>query len=92
MEGWCEILFNSVGKADPARLAEAQRRLVPLGESAEYIPQCQFLLEHSSNSYALLVGAQSLTRLITTHWNSFTVRQRVDIRTPPPTHSFNCMI
>jgi exportin-7 len=77
LEGWCEALY---GNSDPARLAEAQRRLVPLGESAEYIPQCQFIMEHSRNSYALLVGAQSLTRLITTHWNSFTVSQRVDIR------------
>ena len=78
IEGWCELLYN---KSSSAQLAEAQRRLVPLGESAEYIPQCQFIMEHSRNSYALLVGAQSLTRLLTTHWNSFTVSQRVDIRT-----------
>ena len=78
LEGWCEALFN---KTDPTRLAEVQRRLVPLGENAEYIPHCQYIMEHSRNSYALLVGAQSLTRLITTHWNSFTVAQRVDIST-----------
>jgi hypothetical protein len=105
------------------QMAEAQRRIVPLGESAEYIPQCQcvlyllqcvrlraaggllvplncvlsftsvlvscvcllrlhrYIIEHSTSAYALLIGAQSLTRLITSHWNSFTVPQRVDIRT-----------
>lgn len=112
-------------------MAEAQRRIVPLGESAEYIPQCQcvlyllqcvrlraaggllvplncvlsftsvlvccvcplrlprYIIEHSTSAYALLIGAQSLTRLITSHWNSFTVPQRVDIRTwsTPAMHS-----
>jgi hypothetical protein len=79
IERWCEVMF--VKANDPAQMAEAQRRIVPLGESAEFIPQCQYIIEHSNSSYALLIGAQSLTRLITSHWNSFTIQQRVDIRT-----------
>ncbi len=79
LERWCEVMY--VKANDAAQLAEAQRRIVPLGESAEFIPQCQYIVEHSTNSYALLIGAQSLTRLITTHWTSFTVPQRVEIRT-----------
>ena len=78
LERWCEVMF--VKANDPAQMAEAQRRIVPLGESAEFIPQCQYIIEHSTSSYALLIGAQSLTRLITSHWNSFTIPQRVDIR------------
>ena len=76
---YCQVMY--VKANDPVQLAEAQRRIVPLGESAECIPLCQHVIEHSTKPYALLVGAHSLTRLITSHWNSFTVQQRVDIRT-----------
>jgi hypothetical protein len=78
LETWCELMFTS---KDPAQQQEAQRRIVPLGESAEFIPACQHIMEHSRNNYALMVGAQSLMRLITTHWTSFTVPQRIEIRT-----------
>ncbi len=75
------------------QMQEAQRRIVPLGEAAEHIPHCQYIIEHSTSPYAQVVGAQSLTRLITTHWTSFAVSQRADIRTcampadpTPPLH------
>ena len=48
--------------------------------SAEYIPHCQYILDNSSHSYALLVAATALTKLITTHWNNFTAPQHVEIR------------
>mmetsp|Transcript_10850 Transcript_10850/g.16184 ORF Transcript_10850/g.16184 Transcript_10850/m.16184 type:complete len:1123 (-) Transcript_10850:312-3680(-) len=59
---------------------EAQNRLLALQSSADYIPQCQYILDQSQNQYARLVAANSLTELLTSHWNNFTVPQRIDIR------------
>mmetsp|Transcript_1464 Transcript_1464/g.3889 ORF Transcript_1464/g.3889 Transcript_1464/m.3889 type:complete len:1109 (-) Transcript_1464:452-3778(-) len=77
IENLCKAVYNPSSEAE--RQA-AQQQLVALTSSAEAIPQCQYLLDQSSEPYALYVAASSLTKLITTHWNSFTVAQRVDIR------------
>lgn len=83
VEALCETLYTGV----PAKLEtgevtrqEAQQRLLSLQSNAEYIPQCQYILDHSTSQYARLVASNSLIELITTHWNSFTVPQRIDIR------------
>jgi exportin-7 len=83
VEALCETLYTGV----PAKLEtgevtrqEAQQRLLSLQANAEYIPQCQYILDNSNSQYARLVASNSLIELITTHWNSFTVPQRIDIR------------
>jgi exportin-7 len=82
VEALCETLYT--GKSpDPKDLTtrqDAQARLLSLQSSAEYIPQCQYILDHSKSDYARLVASNSLTELVTTHWNNFTVSQRVDVR------------
>ncbi|CAM9672331.1 unnamed protein product [Heterosigma akashiwo] len=77
VESLCEVLYNS---ADQNARNHAQQQLLSLQSSAEYIPQCQYILDHSGSAYALLLASTSLTKLITTHWNNFSVPQRVDIR------------
>lgn len=64
----------------PISREEAQSRLLSLQSSASFIPQCQYILDRSTSQYALLVASNSLTELITTHWNNFTIAQRIDIR------------
>jgi exportin-7 len=84
VESLCNALYTGI----PAKLdggdvvsrQEAQQRLLSLQSSAEYIPQCQYILDNSSSQYARLVASNSLIELITAHWNSFTVPQRIDIR------------
>lgn len=83
VEALCEALYTGV----PAKLEtgevtrqEAQQRLLSLQSSADYIPQCQYILDNSTSQYARLVASNSLIELITTNWNSFTVPQRIDIR------------
>lgn len=83
VEALCEALYTGI----PAKLEtgavsrqEAQQRLLSLQSNAEYIPQCQYILDNSTSQYARLVASNSLIELITTHWNSFTVPQRIDIR------------
>lgn len=84
VEALCETLYTgqpSQGEnGKPINRNEAQQRLLALQASAENIPQCQFILENSQSQYARLVATNSLTELITAHWNSFTVLQRIDIR------------
>lgn len=84
VESLCETLYTGAASTsesgEPITRAEAQSRLLSLQSSADYIPQCQYILDHSQSHYARLVASNSLTELITTHWNNFTVPQRIDIR------------
>ncbi|TDH72778.1 hypothetical protein CCR75_000536 [Bremia lactucae] len=77
LETLCRVLYESTNEVERAH---AQQAVLILQSSAEYIPQCQYVLDNSSSPYALLVASNSLTKLITTHWNNFTPPQRVDIR------------
>ncbi len=76
-----EILASTLYTAtSEASRQDAQSRLLSLQTSAENIPTCQYILDNSKSPYTLLVAANSLTQLITTHWNNFTVQQRIEIR------------
>mmetsp|Transcript_32480 Transcript_32480/g.37607 ORF Transcript_32480/g.37607 Transcript_32480/m.37607 type:complete len:1135 (+) Transcript_32480:435-3839(+) len=59
---------------------EAQSRLLSLQSSVDFIPQCQYILDNSKSDYARLVASNSLTELVTIHWNNFSVQQRIDMR------------
>jgi len=83
VESLCETLYTGAPSnidGEQVSRTEAQSRLLSLQSSADYIPQCQYILDHSNSHYARLVASNSLTKLITTHWNNFTVPQRIDIR------------
>ena len=84
VEALCETLYSGVPTTTPegenVTRQEAQQRLLSLQTSADYIPQCQYILDNSKSQYARLVATNSLTELISVHWNSFTVPQRIDIR------------
>mmetsp|Transcript_12963 Transcript_12963/g.18933 ORF Transcript_12963/g.18933 Transcript_12963/m.18933 type:complete len:1115 (-) Transcript_12963:105-3449(-) len=86
VESLCETLYvgtpTTGENGETIERAEAQSRLLSLQSSADYIPQCQYILDHSTSpsQYARLVASNSLTQLVTSHWNNFTVPQRIDIR------------
>jgi len=84
VESLCEALYTGASMAGEngkvITRSEAQSRLLSLQTSPEFIPQCQYILDHSKSQYALLVASNALIELLTTHWNSFTVPQRIDIR------------
>jgi exportin-7 len=84
VEALCEVLYTGASKTGddgkPITRQDAQARLLSLQSSADYIPQCQYILDHSNSQYARLVASNSLIELITTHWNNFTVANRIDIR------------
>ena len=84
VEALCETLYTGMPttgeNGEQINRQEAQQRLMSLQQSADFIPQCQYILEKTQSQYARLVATNSLTELITTHWNSFTIPQRIDIR------------
>jgi len=77
VENLCDALYNA---ADENQRASAQQQLMRMQSSLDFIPQCQYILDHSSNPYAKLLASNSLTQLITSHWNNFTLPQRIELR------------
>mmetsp|Transcript_8389 Transcript_8389/g.12050 ORF Transcript_8389/g.12050 Transcript_8389/m.12050 type:complete len:1106 (+) Transcript_8389:82-3399(+) len=82
VESLCETLYTGMPSSGGEKISreEAQSRLLSLQSSASFIPQCQYILDRSQSQYALLVASNSLTELISSHWNNFTIAQRIDIR------------
>lgn len=58
-------LFETTNEA--AR-QDAQARLLSLQTTPDNVPNCQYILEHSKNHYAIFVASKSLTALIAQHW------------------------
>ncbi len=77
VEKLCTALYQ--GRSNEER-AEAQQQLLTLQSTADFIPQCQFILDNSRQPYAQLVAASSLEALVTQFWNNFTVQQKLDLR------------
>lgn len=77
VESLCDIFYTN--QASP-EWASAQQQILMLQSSADHIPQCQYILDNSKNAYALLLAATALTKLITGHWNNFSVPQHIEIR------------
>jgi exportin-7 len=77
VEAMCTALYQ--GQSASQRV-EAQKQLITLQSSAEFIPQCQFILDNSTQPYAQLVASASLENLITQFWNNFTLSQKLEIR------------
>jgi len=88
VESLCETLYTGKtsttttndGKTETITRQEAQAQLLTLQSSSSFIPQCQYLLDHSTSQYTKLVASNSLIELITTHWNNLTIQQRIDVR------------
>jgi exportin-7 len=77
VESLCLALYQ--GTSSTAR-TEAQKQLLTLQSTADFIPQCQFILDNSTLPYAQLVASTSLESLVTQFWNSFTTEQKVELR------------
>jgi exportin-7 len=77
VENLCKALYTGTSST---QRAEAQQQLLTLQSTADFIPQCQFILDNSTLPYAQLVASSSLENLVTQFWNNFTVEQKLDIR------------
>lgn len=77
VEKLCEALYQGTSNV---QRAEAQQQLLTLQSTADFIPQCQFILDNSSQPYAQLVASSSLENLVTQFWNNFTNQQKLELR------------
>ena len=73
----CDALY--VG-GDQAQREEAQTTLMALQSSAEYIPQCQYILDNTRVPYAQHFASSSLETIFTQFWNNFNIPQKIEIR------------
>ncbi|XP_017872879.1 PREDICTED: ran-binding protein 16-like isoform X2 [Drosophila arizonae] len=72
-----EILCKQLYEATDANIrADAEKRLAIFVNSNDALPKCQLLLDRADSSYAQLLAASTLTKLI----QGITLGQRIDIR------------
>lgn len=77
VENLCQALYQGTSSV---QRAEAQQQLLTLQSTADFIPQCQFILDQSKNPYAQLVASTSLENLVTQFWTNFTLPQKIELR------------
>lgn len=75
LEAMCERLYNS---QDSVERAHAESTLKCFSSNADYISQCQYLLDNASSPYALMLASSSLLKQVTEQ--SLPLQLRIDIR------------
>ncbi|MAD56215.1 MAG: hypothetical protein CL974_01570 [Euryarchaeota archaeon] len=78
IESLCQVLY--MGSGTPAECQAAQQEIMRLQSNSDFIPQCEFILDNSTMSYAQLLASNSLETLITSFWNNFSATQKLEIR------------
>jgi len=75
------VVGGGRGPGRPAEFAAANAQMLEIGTSLDNISLLQSVFDASSSSPATLVAANSLNKLVTDFWTSFSEKQRVEIRT-----------
>lgn len=75
LEALCERLYNS---QDSVERAHAESTLKCFSSNADYISQCQYVLDNASSPYALMLASSSLLKQVTEQ--SLPLQLRIDIR------------
>ena len=73
MEILCKQLYEAT---DSVLRSNAEKTLVQFVSSQDALPKCQMLLDRADSSYAQLLAATTLTKLI----QGLNLEQRIDIR------------
>ncbi|XP_062503145.1 exportin-7-like [Corticium candelabrum] len=68
------------GSSDPSARTDAEKALVLFSESTGSLTKCQFLLERAQSSYARLLAANTLEKLVTKPTSQLTMTQRLETR------------
>ena len=77
IEELCNIFYGARYEEERQR---AEEELISLQSSIDFIPQAQYILDNSKNTYALFLASSSLKTLISTYWNNFSPLQRNEFR------------
>ena len=76
-EEHCQMLYTS---SNPSQRAVAEAALVQLSTDCAFIPQCQYVLDHSEMSQAQLIASNALNKLVLQFWNQLTQAERMEHR------------
>mmetsp|Transcript_18872 Transcript_18872/g.37074 ORF Transcript_18872/g.37074 Transcript_18872/m.37074 type:complete len:1490 (-) Transcript_18872:78-4547(-) len=79
LENLCSLLYSGQQSSLIERL-EAQRWLLRLQSSAQYLPQLEYTLENSSSPFALLYASKGLLLILTKDWRNVTSSQRIQLQ------------
>ncbi|XP_066902464.1 exportin-7 isoform X5 [Halyomorpha halys] len=77
LELLCKQLYES---NDPSLRTEAEKTLVNFQNSPDSLSKCQLLLDRGDSSYAQLLAATTLTKLVSRTAQTVSLQQRIDIR------------
>lgn len=77
LELLCKQLYES---GNAALRAEAEKALVSFQNAPDTLAKCQLLLDRGDSSYAQLLAATTLTKLVSRSAQALSLQQRVDIR------------
>ncbi|OXA43995.1 Exportin-7 [Folsomia candida] len=77
LELLCKHLYES---SDPIQRQEAEKTLVEFQNSPDSLVRCQLLLERATSSYAQLLAATTLTKLVSRPTQIISLQQRIQIR------------
>lgn len=75
-----ESLCNDLYGHNNDKRQEAQIQLHSLQSNPDFIPQCQYILDNSLQTYAQHTALISLEILISQYWKNFSPEQKVEIR------------
>lgn len=74
------LMALSDASVDSNSRAAAQAKVNALGENLDAMPTLQALLDNSKHDLVTATAANALQKLASSHWNSFSTAQRVDMR------------
>lgn len=77
LELLCKQLYES---QDSAVVSEAEKALVVFQDGPDALTKCQVLLDRGDSSYAQLLAATTLTKLVARSAHSLSMQQRLEIR------------
>ncbi|KAG1667827.1 Exportin-7 [Nymphon striatum] len=80
LEALCEQLYEVRSIQDASQRQEAEKALVNFSVSPDCLSKCQLLLERGNSSYAQLLAATTITKLLPRNNVSLSIRQKLDIR------------
>ncbi|KAF8784840.1 Exportin-7 like protein [Argiope bruennichi] len=87
LEVLCKQFYDS---NNPEERATAEKALVNFVHVPDCLPTCRLLLERGDSSYAQLLAATTLTKLVSRNPQTLTLQQRIEIKNYVLSYLANC--
>ncbi|XP_054708520.1 exportin-7-like [Uloborus diversus] len=87
LEVLCKQFYDA---SNPEERVSAEKTLVNFVHAPDCLPTCRLLLERGDSSYAQLLAATTLTKLVSRNPQTLTLQQRIEIRNYVLTYLATC--